>query len=63
MLIPLDESVKGLFDLVFGGITVAALLAIIPHITAMLSLVWVVIRLWETKTIQRWLGRKVQDGD
>lgn len=35
-----------LFGVFFSGL---------PHVTALLTFVWVLIRLYETNTVQRWL--------
>jgi len=37
---------------------VAALLGALPHIAALFTLIWTVIRVYETKTIQDWLQRR-----
>ena len=51
----LNEDVKHFVDAASIGTTLLALLEIIPHVTAVLSLIWVCIRLYETKTVQRWI--------
>lgn len=52
------EHVKQLVD----ALSITTLLAVffqwLPHATALLSFAWVCIRLYETKTVQRWLGRR-----
>lgn len=44
------------------ALSLTALLAVffqwLPHATAVLSFIWVCIRIYETKTVQRWLGRQ-----
>lgn len=40
---------------------VATLVDMLPAISAVLSIVWVSIRIWETKTVQSLLGREKQD--
>ena len=47
------EPAKIGVDIGAGGITLLSLFNIIPKVTALLSLVWVVIRLYETDTIQK----------
>jgi len=42
------------------------LVGILPHIASFLTIVWFAIRIWETKTVGRLIGRKTeipQDGD
>lgn len=48
-----------------SGIDVAAVaggmgswLAILPDIAALLSIIWLALRIWETKTVQRLLRRR-----
>ncbi|MBS4046578.1 MAG: hypothetical protein KG075_09580 [Alphaproteobacteria bacterium] len=52
------ELAKQMLD----ALSITALLAVffqwLPHATALLSFIWVCIRLYETKTVQRWLGRR-----
>jgi hypothetical protein len=33
----------------------------LPSIAAAFTIVWTIIRIWETDTVQRWLGRKGKD--
>lgn len=58
------EHVKTVVDVGSGTLTIAALLAIIPSVTAILSLVWIIIRLLETDTVRgavnKWKARNGQ---
>jgi len=40
---------------------VATLVEMLPAVSALLSIVWVSIRIWETKTVQGLVRRKKQD--
>ena len=47
-----------------SGIDVAAVagglgswLAILPDVAALLSIVWLALRIWESDTVRRWTGR------
>lgn len=46
------------------GLTFAAVIGIVmqilPPLTAALTLIWTLIRLYETKTVQDWLARRKQ---
>jgi len=53
----MHENTKFGLDTASISTVVMALMDLVPHITALLSLVWVLIRLYETKTVQRWLRR------
>ena len=56
-----QDTIKGSVDVVAGAGTVAALMEFVPAATAILSLVWVAIRIWETDTVKRWLGRGIKE--
>jgi hypothetical protein len=51
-----DEMKTGL-DLaaVAGGI--GSWFALIPDVAAILSIIWLVLRIWETETVKRWTRR------
>jgi len=40
---------------------VATLVEMLPAVSALLSIVWVSIRIWETRTVQGLVNRKKQD--
>ena len=40
------------------GATILSLLGWLPHATALLSFIWMAIRVYETDTVQKWLGKK-----
>ena len=46
-----------MIDVSAGGVTIGAVMQWIPEVTAVASLIWVVIRIYETKTIQRCIKR------
>jgi len=52
------ENVKHVVDGIAAYITISAVMGWIANATAVLSLVWVIIRLYETNTVQGWLGKK-----
>ena len=54
----MTELEKVLADTGAVGLLIATLLSWLPEATALLTFVWVCIRLYETKTVQRWLGRR-----
>lgn len=51
------EQLKTVADTASLGTTAAAFLGWLPHVAALLGVVWWAIRIYETKTVQRWLGR------
>lgn len=54
---PLDESSKHILDLASTSIWVGSLIKVLPAIAALVSIVWGCIRIYETRTVQKLLGR------
>lgn len=54
----LTEQMKIAADVGSAGTVVATIMGWIPEATAVLSLIWVGIRIYETRTVQRLLGRE-----
>jgi len=55
----MNEENKVIADVAAGTGTAAAWLEMAPDAVALVTGVWVLIRLWETKTVQRLLGKDV----
>lgn len=55
-----SESAKNAVDALSVATVLATLTAWLPPIAALVSIVWGVIRIYETKTVQRALGRRVR---
>lgn len=55
------EQLKQVVDVAAATGTAAALMQWVPPITAVLTLVWVAIRIWETETIKELTGRKPKE--
>jgi len=53
-----DETVKYVIDGVSFLTVVGTLAEMLPAVAAIFTIVWTAIRIWETKTVQRWLGNK-----
>ncbi len=53
----MPEEQKVLVDVAAGSGTFAAWVGMAPDFVAVLTGIWVVIRIWETDTIKRWTGR------
>lgn len=49
---------RHLFDGLSIAGTIATLAGWLPHIAALLSVIWGVIRIYETRTVQGWLNRR-----
>jgi hypothetical protein len=54
----MTEETKQVADVAAGGVTVSAFMAWIPEATALLSLIWVCIRIYETNTVRKILGNQ-----
>ena len=53
----IDEHTKHVIDWTSIGVAFGSLVQILPSIAAALSIVWSIIRIYETKTVQGWLKR------
>lgn len=53
----MTDELKTGFDVaaVAGGI--GSWFALIPDVAAILSIIWLTLRIWETETVKRWTGR------
>lgn len=51
------EQLKPAGDLGAVATAVATLFGYMPSIAATLSAIWMAIRIYETRTVQKWLGR------
>jgi hypothetical protein len=52
------ETAKHVVDVLSIMTVVGTLVEMLPSIAAIFTIVWTVIRIWETKTVQNLLGRK-----
>jgi hypothetical protein len=55
------ESTKSLVDAVSVVTVVGTIGEVLPPLAALFTLVWTAIRIYETKTVQRMLGRNPPD--
>lgn len=54
----LDEPAKAVGDVTGIAITAGAFVGMLPDIAAFLSVVWLVIRIYECATVQNWLAKR-----
>jgi hypothetical protein len=54
----IPEGMKHLLDALSIGTMLGTLFQMLPNIAALLTIVWTAIRILETATVQRLLGRK-----
>jgi len=53
----MNEENKVIIDVVAGTGTAAAYMAMVPDFVALFTGVWILIRIWETKTVQSVIKR------
>ena len=57
MATDVSENAKHAVDAASIVTVVGTLTDMLPSIAAAFTIVWTGIRIWETETVQRWLGR------
>ena len=53
----LPESTKTNVDVATIALTITTVLDLLPSIAAVLSIIWWLLRIWETETVKRRTGR------
>lgn len=53
-----DETAKHVVDALSIGTVVATLAGVLPSIAAIFTIVWTAIRIYETDTVQKLIGKK-----
>ena len=53
-----SEPAKHVVDALSILTVLGTLVEILPAIAALLSIVWSLLRIYESKTVQKWLGKK-----
>jgi len=54
----MDEAVKHIVDALSVVTVLGTLVDMLPSIAALFTIVWTAIRIYETKTVQGWMGKK-----
>ncbi len=55
------DTAKNIVDALSLATVVGTLIQVLPSVAALASLIWTVIRIYETKTVQGWLGHEDKD--
>ena len=55
------ETAKNIADALSILTVIGTLIDMLPSLAALISIVWSVIRIYETKTVQGWLGKQGAD--
>jgi len=53
-----QEAAKHVVDALSVGTVIASLAGIVPSIAALFTIIWTGIRIYETETVQKLLGKK-----
>jgi hypothetical protein len=53
-----DETLKHIADAASVVTVIGTLTNVLPHAAALFTIIWTSIRIYETDTVQRWLGKK-----
>jgi hypothetical protein len=53
----MDEALKHVIDALSLVTVIGTLVDMLPSIAAVFTIVWTVIRIYETKTVQGWMGK------
>ena len=61
-MVDVDEGMKQIIDLVSITTVFGTLMGALPSIAAVLSIAWSALRIYETKTVQRFIAR-IQEKD
>jgi chromate transport protein ChrA len=55
------EAAKNVVDALSVGTVVATLAGVLPSIAAIFTICWTVIRIYETETVKKLLGKKLPE--
>jgi len=53
-----DETLKHVADAASVITVIGTLTNVLPHAAALFTIIWTSIRIYETDTFQKWLGKK-----
>ena len=53
----MPEEQKIIVDVAAGTGTAAAFMDMAPNAVAIITGIWVIIRIWETESVRKWTGR------
>lgn len=56
-----QETIKSVGDALSVGTVIATIAGWLPAVAALVTIIWTGIRIFETRTVQRWLGRRRQE--
>ena len=56
--INMDEASKYIIDALSFVTVLGTLAEMLPSIAALFTIIWTAIRIYETRTVQKWIGKK-----
>jgi hypothetical protein len=57
-MLKMDETTKHLIDLSAIFTAVGTMMSMLPVLASLFTIIWMGIRIWETKTVQKLFGKK-----
>ncbi len=60
-MVQMSDGVKHGVDAISVVTVVGTMVQLLPAIAALFTIVWTAIRIYETKTVQSWLGKRDMD--
>lgn len=57
----MDEHAKNVVDVLSAGTLVGVMVGLLPHMATVLTIVWMLLRIYETNTVQQLLNRCRRD--
>jgi len=56
------DTAKSVVDVVSVATVVGTLVQLLPAVAALLTIAWTIIRIYETETVQKMLGKRKDNG-
>ena len=57
-MLKMDETTKHLIDLSAIFTAVGTMMSWLPHLASLFTIIWMIIRIWETNTVQKLFSKK-----
>ena len=58
-----DETFKYLVDALSFFTVIGTITSMLPAVAALFTIIWTVIRIYETDTVQGWIGKEYSHGN
>ncbi len=57
----IDPTDKTIIDVLSVGTGIGAFMSWLPELAAILTIIWTILRIYETDTVQRLLGKEIKN--